>query len=203
MERVIAYVDGFNLYFGLRSSGWRKYYWLDIQALVLSILEPQQQLVYAKYFTARVSAPPDKVKRQTTYLEALETLPAFSVLYGRYQTNKQYCRNCKYVYNVEQEKMTDVNIAVELIMDAYEDNFDTALLISGDADLVGPLAAIKSRFPHKRLVCAFPPKRKSKRLSKLASAYFIIGEAHIRQSQFPTQVIKANGFKLQRPADWA
>ena len=30
MSRVILYVDGFNLYFGLRSKGWRKYYWLDL-----------------------------------------------------------------------------------------------------------------------------------------------------------------------------
>ena len=26
MSRVITYVDGFNLYFGLRDKGWRKYY---------------------------------------------------------------------------------------------------------------------------------------------------------------------------------
>ena len=30
MERVSVYVDGFNLYYGLRSRGWRRYYWLDL-----------------------------------------------------------------------------------------------------------------------------------------------------------------------------
>lgn len=25
-----CYIDGFNLFFGLRSKGWRKYYWLDL-----------------------------------------------------------------------------------------------------------------------------------------------------------------------------
>ena len=30
MSRVIVYIDGFNLYFALRSKGWRKYYWLDL-----------------------------------------------------------------------------------------------------------------------------------------------------------------------------
>ena len=29
MERVISYIDGFNLYFGLRSKGWRRFYWLS------------------------------------------------------------------------------------------------------------------------------------------------------------------------------
>lgn len=202
MERVIAYIDGFNLYFGLRAEGWKKYYWLNVQALVQSILGPQQQLDHTKYFTARISGPPEKVKRQTTYLEALETLADFRILYGRYQSNKQQCRNCNNVYRVEQEKMTDVNIAVELIMDAYENNFDTAFLVSGDADLVGPLNVIRSKFPQKRLVCAFPPRRTSKRLGNVASAYFIIGEAHIRQSQFPQQLVKPDGYVLQRPLSW-
>ena len=30
-KRVLAYVDGFNLYFGLKDSGWQRYYWLNIQ----------------------------------------------------------------------------------------------------------------------------------------------------------------------------
>lgn len=29
MERVIAYVDGYNLYYGLRAKGWKRYYWLN------------------------------------------------------------------------------------------------------------------------------------------------------------------------------
>jgi len=36
MDRVIAYVDGFNLYFGLKSKGWRRYYWLNPRALALN-----------------------------------------------------------------------------------------------------------------------------------------------------------------------
>ena len=31
-RRVAVYVDGFNLYYGLRSKGWRRYYWLDLHA---------------------------------------------------------------------------------------------------------------------------------------------------------------------------
>ena len=45
MDRVIAYVDGFNLYFGLREKGWQRYYWLDIQAMVGRLLKPTQQLL--------------------------------------------------------------------------------------------------------------------------------------------------------------
>lgn len=33
MERVIAYVDGYNLYYSLRARGWKRFYWLNIKAL--------------------------------------------------------------------------------------------------------------------------------------------------------------------------
>jgi hypothetical protein len=34
MTRVVAYVDGFNLYHGLKAGYGRRYHWLDLQALV-------------------------------------------------------------------------------------------------------------------------------------------------------------------------
>ncbi len=67
MQRVIAYIDGFNLYFGIRSKGWSRYYWLNPRLLIENLLKPGQQLVLTKYFTARVSHSPDKHKRQTTF----------------------------------------------------------------------------------------------------------------------------------------
>jgi hypothetical protein len=68
MERVVAYIDGFNLYFGLRSKGWKGYYWLNIRALAQNLLKPDQALVSTKYFTARITGPPDKEQRQSTFI---------------------------------------------------------------------------------------------------------------------------------------
>ncbi len=45
MERLIAYVDGFNLYFGMRETGWQRFYWLDIELLVRNLLKPYQKLI--------------------------------------------------------------------------------------------------------------------------------------------------------------
>jgi hypothetical protein len=55
IQRVIAYIDAFNLYFGLRDSGLRDCYWLNLRQLALNVLLPGQQLVFTKYFTARIS----------------------------------------------------------------------------------------------------------------------------------------------------
>ena len=43
-ERVIVYIDGFNLYYGLRSMGWRHYLWLDLRQLSENLLRPPQRL---------------------------------------------------------------------------------------------------------------------------------------------------------------
>src|SRR5260370_3329785 len=134
MTRVISYIDGFNLYFGLKERNWERYLWLSVQALAANLLKPDQQLAHTKYFTARISFPPDKVKRQTTYLEALQTLPDLSIFYGKYQLSAQTCRRCVHVSQDPNEKMTDVNIAVALMEDAFRDAFDTALLVSADSD---------------------------------------------------------------------
>ena len=92
MYRVISYIDGFNLYFGLKRKDWKRYYWLNIQKLSRKLLSKDQSLISTKYFTSRIASPPDKVKRQNTFLEALITLDNFKIFYGKYQMNSQKCK---------------------------------------------------------------------------------------------------------------
>jgi len=202
MQRVIAYVDGFNLYFGLKEEGWRRFYWLNIQRLVQNLLKYNQQLIMTKYFTARVIGASDKEKRQSTFIEALETLSDFEIFYGKYQLNPRYCRNCGFQDKVPNEKMTDVQIAVEMLSDAFKDKFDVALLVSADSDLTPPIRSIKQIFPHKRIVVAFPPARYSTELTNVVDAYLHIGRRMFARSVFPDRIKKADGFILQCPVAW-
>jgi uncharacterized LabA/DUF88 family protein len=201
-KRVMAYIDGFNLYYGLRAAGWKRYYWLNLQTVARNLLKSDQDLVFTKYFTSRVSYPPEKGQRQATFLEALETLNDFQIFYGHYQTNPQRCRKCGNKEMIPSEKMTDVNIAVEILRDAYQDMFDSAILVSADSDLTAPVLAIKELFPEKRIVVAFPPQRHSAQLRRLAHGSLQIGRANLAKSVFPDRVPKGDGFVLQRPADW-
>ena len=202
MNRVIAYIDGFNLYFGLREKGWRRFYWLNVQLLVQNLLKFNQELVMTKYFTSRIIGSPDKEKRQSTFIEALETLPNLEIFYGKYQLNPRECLHCGFKNQVPNEKMTDVNIAVEMLSDAVKGKFDTALLLSADSDLVPLIRAIKNTFTQKRIVVAFPPARWSVELQSVAHAFFTIGRVNLTRSLFPDKVKKADGFILQRPLTW-
>lgn len=134
--RTIAYVDGFNLYFGsLRKTPHR---WLNLQRLIELHLMPHNQLVGIKYFTAKLNSrpnDPDAPARQEMYLRALATLPNLQITLGHFLT-----KNVRMLLanpmpgqppTVEvvktEEKGSDVNLAVQLLNDgrmaAYEEDF--------------------------------------------------------------------------------
>ena len=205
VERVIVYIDGFNLYYGMRNKLWQRYYWLNVQLLAQHLLKPGQSLIGTKYFTSRVSSTPrdpKKSNRQNRYLEALGTLANVDIFYGHYLEKTVKCFRCGAKWQLPEEKMTDVNIAVEMMVDAFQDRWDAALLISGDSDLTAPIMNIRHSFPTKRVVVAFPPDRHSAQLKKSADAYFTIGRRNLSISQFPDIVRKADGFELARPVEW-
>ena len=205
VPRVVVYVDGFNLYYGLKSKGWRRYLWLDLHKLALGLLKAGQSLVSVKYFTSNVfqePGDPDKPRRQGNYLEALGTLPDLTIHLGAFMKKTRTCNACGHVTESYEEKMTDVNLAVELLSDAQDNKYDVAILVSADSDLAGPIDAVLARFPSKKVVVAFPPDRVSKHLKRIASAHTSISQVTIRNSQFPHDVPKQDGYVLTRPPSW-
>lgn len=204
MLRVMAYVDGFNLYFGLKDSGFKRYYWLDVAALAHSLLKPGQQLLATHYFTARIRSNgrnSTDQKRQSDYLEAL-ALRGVRCQFGHYLQKTRQCRQCGASWPDYEEKMTDVNIAIQMLENAFDDAFDTALVISGDSDLATPIRRVRERFPQKRLIVAFPPGRFSGELKRCANGHLTIGEDKLRASQLPAHLTKPDGYVLTRPANW-
>lgn len=201
MERVIAYIDGFNLYYGLRESKWKWGYWLDLPKLMNNLLKPDQQLVFTKYFTSIVNFPNSKHKRQNTYLEALKTLPDFKIFYGHFLSQEKECPFCHRLYHQTGEKMTDVNIAVQILIDATRDRFDNALLVTADSDLVDVVKQVKKEFG-KRITIVLPPARNSKNLRFAANGYIHIGRSDISKSLLPDEVTKPDGYVLKKPASW-
>lgn len=200
-ERVIVYVDGFNLYFGMLDAGFDYCKWLNIKLLVCNLLQNNQTLVEIKYFTSRVSNNPEKQKRQNTYLEALESV-GVNIYYGNYQSDKIECKRCGNIWPTYNEKMTDVNIATQILIDAFQDKYDMAMLISGDSDLVPPIKSVHEIFKNKRVFVAFPPKRHNQSVALMAKGSLTIGRKKLVDSQFELEVPKRDGYILKKPKDW-
>ena len=202
-RRTIIYIDGFNLFHALKAMRWKRFYWLDLCALSHRLMGQMQVLRKVKYFTSRVTTDPHEQKRQNTYLEALETLKNLEIQYGKFTSDQWECFKCHAVYPIYHEKQTDVNIATALLIDAQEDHFDDAVLITGDSDLVGPVRYITKCYQDKRVIVAFPPGRHTADLEPpVASKTVHLQRPEFAESQLPQEVTSKNGFKLTKPISW-
>jgi uncharacterized LabA/DUF88 family protein len=199
--KVITYIDGFNLYHGICDKGWRRYLWLDIYALSNNLLQFNQELVKVKYFTADITHNPSKQVRQSTYLDALSTLSFVEIIKGKFLEVPFECHLCNKNGFIHKEKMTDVNIAIEMLLDAQRNNFDTAILVSADTDLV-PVVKYVVQTLDKRVTVAFPPERWSDHLKDTTHRHYKIGRDKLAKSQLPLKIKISSKLTLERPPEW-
>jgi hypothetical protein len=197
-------VDGFNLYFGAVKG--TPYKWLDISELCLRIL-PRITINRIRYFTAMVdgSRDPGAPLRQQIYLRALGTIPNLTIHRGFFLTKPttmpvetpppSYIRVIK-----TEEKGSDVNLATYLMLDAFRRDYDQAIVISNDSDLVEPMRIVQAEFnlavgvfnPHMRRACE---------ITKVARFMRDIHTRTLAASQFPGTLTDANG-TFSKPAGW-
>lgn len=80
-------------------------------------------------------------------------------------------------YHVEKE--TDVNLAVDMVVGAYEDRFDVAMLVAGDTDYVRAIHAVQAR--GKPVVwCHLPGQRHTNLLAQVCQEKRELTEKFLR-----------------------
>lgn len=198
-ERVSVFIDGFNLYFGLKSA-FPQLKWLNVYLLSQNLLKPNQTLIEVYYFTARIKNNPPKEQRQGTYISAIKSTPT-KIIYGQYKSKQKECRNCGHRWLTNEEKMTDVNIAMHMFTDAFQDRFDRAILISGDSDLVPPIKSVQQHF-NKKVFVVFPPNRHNNSVKQIADGSMMLGRGKISNSQFETEIKLDNNYRINKPDEW-
>ena len=216
MKRTIAYVDGYNLYYGLLKG--TPYKWLDLAQLVAKLLRDDHSLVSIKYFTSPVKTYPhdtSALDRQKIYLQALGTLPNVEIIQGFYRkdtvlmpVHEEECKKCPmasdgFVKVVKlEEKRTDVNIASAMLLDAFNDRADVFVLVSGDTDFIAPVNIVRKDF--KKTVIVFNPRETKSWLRDYASYYRDIPRDLPAQCQLPDVIPygrRGDRF-IHRPPAW-
>jgi uncharacterized LabA/DUF88 family protein len=201
-QKVIVYVDGFNFYYGLKSRGWRKYYWLDMVKFAKKLLRPHQELVEVSYFSAKPNNP-DKSIRQNAFFQANKLNPLFTLHLGKYLTKDIKCNYCKNIIHSFEEKETDVRIATTMLADVYQKRCDLSVLISADSDLVPPIERIKEINPAHKIIVCFPPNRNSSNLRKWSNGIKVLSDINLYEDcLLPNEIMLPDGFLLQRPVKW-
>lgn len=155
--RVSAFVDGFNLYHALDSTGRHHLKWVDLRRLCETFApSPDYTLGPVYYFSAYATWRPDAYSRHRAFVAALETAGVTPIM-GMFKLKDRSCHKCGHAWKDHEEKETDVNIALYLLRDAQADRFDRALIISGDSDLAPAVRMVRDLFPAKdiRIIAPF------------------------------------------------
>jgi uncharacterized LabA/DUF88 family protein len=212
--RTNVYIDGFNLYYGCLKGTPHK--WLDPSAFCrASFPPPRNQINRIRYFTAHVIARPNDPQqpiRQQTFLRALRTIPYLTVHLGSYLEKPTRMPlypppavGPKTVQVMKsEEKGSDVNIATYLLVDAFDGDYDAAVVISNDSDLAEPIRLVRRKFG-KTVIVLHPcgqGRRPSIELRKVASKSLLVDPALLSACQFPATLTDAAGRTIHKPAGW-
>ncbi|MDD5015549.1 MAG: NYN domain-containing protein [Atribacterota bacterium] len=207
-NRSIIYIDGFNLYYGaVKNTPWK---WLDMEKY-FSLLRQDDDIQIIKYFTAKIHG--SHKPNQDVYIKALLTLNKVQIIYGlfKYKNIKCLVRNCTYqgskLFDVPEEKGTDVNIAVHMIKDAINDECDRLIVISGDSDLVPAVKAVKLITPNKIVIVYVPANNivrgAANELRNSSDRHKTLPNNLLPKAQFPDQLIDSEGGIIQKPLSWS
>lgn len=205
--KTILYIDGFNFYYGAA----RRFNVRWVNPLTLAqLLLPDNEIIAIRYFSAIVKpdpSDPSKISRQHTYLRALKTLPNIDIQMGAFlQSVKSMPRHplTDPIERVDvlktEEKGSDVNLATALLLDAFDDAMECAVLVTNDSDLAGPMRVARSRFG-KTVGLINPQKRPSRVLSGISDFTRQVRRGVVEASQFPLQLEDADG-AFHKPTSW-
>jgi len=212
MNRATFLVDGFNLYHSISDAARFKpgehLKWLDRRSLCTSylpLLGKNARLEAIYYFSAlathRQTTDPTVIQRHERLLDCFRGC-GIHVELGRFKAKPVSCPSCKTIWRRHEEKETDVAIAVRLLDLFYNDECDTAVLMTGDTDIAPAIRTARQRFPQKAIVCAFPFARKNKELGALATRSFRISADSYVRHQLPNPFLHPDGRRIDRPATW-
>lgn len=206
---AIVYIDRFNLYYGAVKGTPHK--WLDLTAFSRAITPSRYAVERIRYFTAKVAAIPSNPSvhvRQAAYLDALAAhCTNLEIHYGHFLRHAVTAEdaNVRGRYHrvwKNEEKGSDVNLAVHLVHDAFTAGHQASVLVSNDSDLLEAVRLVKSRGI---AVYWFPPLRPGrhaaavlhKEIGQLGKIY----PATLPTCQLPNPVGTPKG-PVHKPTTW-
>jgi len=129
-ERVFIIIDGNNFYHRLRELNLKNLLNFDYEKFI-KFLVGKRNLVLKKYYIGAVREEPNNPKSKKLMAGQQKLLNKLQ----KHDWEIGFGHMLK-TDNVYHEKGVDVLIAVDLLVGAYENLYDTAILISSDTDLI-------------------------------------------------------------------
>jgi len=141
-EKVAVFIDGSNFFHGLIEEFGKIE--IDFSKLITKLIG-DRHLMRAYYYTALPDQKrdPDRYKKQQQFTSALQRKDYFKVVFGRLEP-----RGNTYV-----EKGVDISLAVDMIDLAFQNVYDTGILITGDGDMAKAIEVAQHHGKHIEVAC--------------------------------------------------
>jgi hypothetical protein len=166
-----------------------------------------------RYFTARVQPGPRKPQLRFNRAPAClhprtghVEVPGVTIHFGLFKTQIKQRKKASPPHNLvsiihNEEKGSDVNLASHLLLDAFRQDFDEALVTFNDSDLRTPVQIVRKELKLKVRV-AIPGTQAEIPHSVIpADAYTRVSDAKLAASQLPPTVTDQYG-TITKPATW-
>ena len=144
-------------------------------------------------------------------LQSSTSPPLWTITQARRKKLRCGVQECTYTgvrfFNSKEEKKTDVNLGVSIVSDAYEDEYDVAVVVSGDMDLNPAIYMVIDRFPEKKIV-VYVPDRSGRRGLPSETHKLLKDQCKplptplLSKSQLPDSVIGSCGNRIEKPVGW-
>ncbi len=182
--------------------------WLNIYSMCssyLSAIGNNAQIAGVFYFSALArhieAFKPDVVARHKLFIECLEST-GISVELARFKKKSIPCDHCGLKIKRYEEKETDVAVAAKLLELLFLDECDTAVLVTGDTDIVPAVKTAQRLFPKKQIAFLLPYKRHNQELVRLVAMHFEIKKETYVRHQFADPYLTSKGKTLHKPSGW-
>ncbi len=142
IKRVSIYIDGANFVYGLKSLN-EKYsdYHFDFENFFKKIIG-KNDLIDIFYYNASLkqAVNPRRFREQQKLLARLRKITKCKVVLCKRQ--KRFDKDDEEYYTIKGD---DINLALDMLNDAWENKYDKAILISGDGDFAPLLKYVKNK----------------------------------------------------------
>ncbi len=165
-DRVAIFIDGSNLYHGLRSNFGRHN--LNFAEFANKLCGSRRLFRTYYYNVLQDQAQrPDSYREQQEFLDNLRKTPYLEVRLG----------GTKVTQGVPVEKGIDIMLATDLLYFAWNDFYDVAVLVSGDSDFAYALQAVKNMGKHVEV--AYFEGGASKDLLNVADNRYLLNRSYL------------------------
>ena len=140
-----------------------------------------------------------KKEEQEIYLAALRAAnPSIVIHKGKFKNQLTVCRSCKHEKIVPKEKETDVAMVCQMLYDAYENEINTAFLVTRDSDFIPAISLLKEIGV--KVILVPPVSNYDSDLAAAADASFALTLEMCQKCSLPP-VIRGGKNSLTRPPE--